>query len=48
MATFLAFRVPKRLHHTVQPNETWVSRATAFQELFNRLADSIPSEDRQD
>ena len=48
MATFLAFRVPKRLHHTFQPNETWISRATPFQELFNRLADSVPNDEKID
>jgi len=48
MATFLAFRVPKRLHHTVQPNETWVTRATAFQALINRLADSSLGDEKAD
>lgn len=46
MATFLAFRIPKRLHHQVQPNEAWVTRAQSFQQLFNRLADSTPEETR--
>ncbi|MFN8611414.1 MAG: hypothetical protein U0931_27965 [Vulcanimicrobiota bacterium] len=40
MATFLAFRVPKRFHHQIQPNEAWANRAHSFQELFNRLAGS--------
>lgn len=47
MATFLAFRIPKRLHHQVQPNEAWVSRATSFQQLFNRLASSPLGEERE-
>jgi hypothetical protein len=46
MATFLAFRIPKRLHHQVQPNEAWVTRALTFQQLFNRLADSTTEETR--
>lgn len=45
MATFLAFRIPKRLHHRVQPSEAWASRASSFQQLFNRLADSRPGGD---
>lgn len=46
MATFLAFRIPKRLHHQVQPNEAWVSRASSFQQLFNRLAESTLDDGR--
>lgn len=48
MATFLAFRIPKRLHHQQLPNEAWVSRATSFQQLFNRLAESTSDEGRGD
>lgn len=46
MATFLAFRVPKRLHHQSLPNEAWGSRADSFQQLFNRLAESASDESR--
>lgn len=40
MATFLAFRIPKRFHHQAQPNEAWITRARSFQQLFNQLVES--------
>lgn len=48
MATFLAFRLPKRLHHAVQTSETGGSRPTSFQLLFHRLANSSRTDEKID